>query len=82
MQGFEIGSWIGVFAPAGTPAAVVEKLNREVSAAFRTEEIARQLANGAMSHQPMAPAEFEALIRRESARWQEVAEKAHIALTD
>lgn len=82
MQGFEMGSWIGVFAPAGTPAAVVEKLNREISAALSTDDAKRQLAGGAMSHQPMSPAQFEAQIRRESARWQEVAEKAKISLTD
>ena len=82
MPGFEIGSWIGAFAPAGTPPAVVEKLNREILAVFATPEAKKQLATGSMSHEPMTPKEFEAMLRRETRRWQEVAEKAGISLTD
>ncbi len=82
MPGFEIGSWIGVFAPAGTPAATIERLNREILAVFTTPEAVRQLQAGAMSHTPMTPAQFTDLLRKETARWQEVAEKANISLTD
>ena len=82
MPGFEIGSWIGAFAPAGTPPAVVEKLNREILAVFTTPEAKKQLATGSMSHEPMTPKAFEAMVRRETIRWQEVAEKAGISLTD
>ncbi len=82
LPGFEIGSWIGLFAPAGTPPAVVDKLNRAVLAYFASAEGQKQLAAGSMRHEPMAPAQFGAMVRKESARWAEVADKAHISLTD
>jgi tripartite-type tricarboxylate transporter receptor subunit TctC len=82
MPGFEIGSWIGVFAPAGTPTAVVDKLNREILSVFSTPEAKKRLESGSMSHQPMSPAQFLDMLRKETARWQEVAEKANISLRD
>ncbi len=82
MPGFEIGSWIGLFAPAGTPADVVEKINHEVLAYFASPEGKKQLVAGSMSHQPMTPAQFDSMVRTESARWKTVAEKAHISLND
>lgn len=82
MPGFEIGSWIGLFAPAGTPPAVVEKINHEVLAFFASAEGQQQLTNGAMSNEPMSPAQFADMVRRESDRWHEVARQAHISLDD
>ena len=82
MPGFEIGSWIGIFAPAGTPPAIVGRLNQELLAVFASAETRKQLAAGSMTHEPMTPAQFEAMLRRETARWQDVAEKANISLTD
>jgi len=80
MPGFEIGSWIGLFAPAGTPPGIVDKLNGAVLAYFASPEGKRTLATGAMSNEPMSPTDFAAMIHRESDRWRDVAQKAHISL--
>lgn len=82
LAGYEIGSWIGVFAPAGTPRAIVEKLAAEIDAAFAGADLQKQLANGSMTHDSVQPMEFAALIRRETAQWKDVAEHAKITLTD
>jgi tripartite-type tricarboxylate transporter receptor subunit TctC len=82
MPGFEIGSWIGLFAPAGTPPAIVDKINREVLAYFASPDGKHTLTAGAMSNEPMSPAQFATMVHDESARWDEVAKKAHISLDD
>jgi tripartite-type tricarboxylate transporter receptor subunit TctC len=82
MPGFEIGSWIGLFAATGTPTAIVDEINHAVSAFFATAAGKSQLAAGSMRHDPMSPAQFDTMIRKESARWAEVAHKANITIAE
>jgi tripartite-type tricarboxylate transporter receptor subunit TctC len=44
LPGYDFSSWLGVFAPAGTPAPVVARLSREIAAAMRTPEIQARMA--------------------------------------
>lgn len=67
-------SWFGLFAPAGTPDAVVEKLNAAIVAALKEPAMIEQLeAQGAVPH-PETSAEFAAFIQAETAKWKEVVE--------
>jgi tripartite-type tricarboxylate transporter receptor subunit TctC len=59
--------WVGSFAPAKTPRAIVERLNREVVAALHVKETADRIIALGGSPMPMAPAEFDAFVRREIA---------------
>ena len=56
LPGFDVSTWFGVFAPAGTPPAVVERLNREFTAALRSPEMRERLARMGAEPAPMTPA--------------------------
>jgi tripartite-type tricarboxylate transporter receptor subunit TctC len=59
--------WVGSFAPAKTPKAIVERLNREVVAALQVKDTADRIIALGGSPMPMTPAEFDAFVRREIA---------------
>jgi tripartite-type tricarboxylate transporter receptor subunit TctC len=59
--------WVGSFAPAKTPKAIVERLNREVVAALHVKETADRIIALGGSPMPMTPAEFDAFVRKEIA---------------
>jgi tripartite-type tricarboxylate transporter receptor subunit TctC len=65
LQGFEYNLWVGVFAPAGVPADVVEKINRDVNRVLREPDVReRMTALGAEAMQ-MTPQEFDKFMRME-----------------
>ncbi len=80
IAGFEMGAWQGIVVPAGTPPAIVEKLNAEVRKALKSDSILKQLA--AQGAQPMGSttAEYAAYIRSETQRWGEVIKAAGVQL--
>jgi tripartite-type tricarboxylate transporter receptor subunit TctC len=59
--------WVGAFAPAKTPRAIIERLNREVVAALGVKETADKIVALGGAPMPMTPAEFDAFVRREIA---------------
>ena len=80
VPGYEAIGWFGVVAPAGTPADIINRLNREIVAALADPEIRdRALAAGA---EPLTstPQEFAALIRDETRKWAQVIRTAGIKL--
>lgn len=69
-SGFEFTGWNGLFAPAGTPAAVVEAMNRELEAVLRQPEVAQRLLTlGSIPETKMNVPEFDAFMRAERSRW-------------
>jgi len=70
--------WVGMLAPAGTPPAVVERLNKEVTAALATAEIKSRLAALGADGAPMAPTDFDKLIARELVENAALAKEAGI----
>jgi tripartite-type tricarboxylate transporter receptor subunit TctC len=71
--GFEYTGWNGLFAPAGTPADVVTRVNADVEAVLRQPEVSqRLLALGSLAEQKMNVAEFDAFMRGERERWAKV----------
>jgi tripartite-type tricarboxylate transporter receptor subunit TctC len=76
VPGFEAIQWYGVVAPAGTPEAVIARLNAEVNRALATPELkARLVAEGAEAA-PTTPPAFGAFIAAEIERWRPVIQKA------
>jgi tripartite-type tricarboxylate transporter receptor subunit TctC len=66
-------SWVGFLTTAGTPAAVVNKLNAAMVAALRQPSVQQTLANaGASEIFASTPEEFAAFIKRERAQWAAV----------
>lgn len=78
VPGFESLSWHGFFAPAGTPAAIVARLNKEAVAALRSETVRARFNELGITPVGNSSAEFAAFVASETARWGEVARKADI----
>ena len=71
--GFEYTGWNGLFAPAGTPADVVTRVNRDLEAVLKQPEVAqRMLALGSLVEQRMSVPEFDTFLRGERERWGKV----------
>ena len=76
--GFEFTLWFGIWGPAGMPAAVVEKINRDVNRALGEPAIREQLAKLGNDTMVMTPAEFSQFVRREVEDYAKVIKAAGI----
>ncbi len=74
----EGGAWFGLLAPAGTPADIVEVLNRHFNAALADPELRHKLAGMGLVAKGTTPAEFARFIHEEVERWPAVFAKAGI----
>jgi tripartite-type tricarboxylate transporter receptor subunit TctC len=80
VPGFEYTTWYGLFAPAGTPAAVIAALNAAVRQALADPALQRKLEPQGLEPQASTPEELAAYLRRESAKWAKVIQDARIRL--
>jgi len=78
MPGFVVTGWYGILAPAGTPAGIVTKLNKEVVRILRTPEVRERLASDGSEPVGSTPEEFAAHIKSEIAKWHKVVLEANI----
>ncbi|MBQ9241369.1 MAG: tripartite tricarboxylate transporter substrate binding protein [Duodenibacillus sp.] len=69
---FDISTWYGLFVPAKTPAPIVEKLNKTIVKALRSDALKQRLARLGGEARPCSPAEFTALIKSELAKYAEI----------
>jgi tripartite-type tricarboxylate transporter receptor subunit TctC len=69
LKGFEALSWQGLFAPAGTPPDIVEKLSAEVNKAVRSPDVREYFASRGFIVEGTTPAAFKALIEAEVKKW-------------
>ena len=72
VPGFEVNSWSGLFAPAGTPAAVVKSLNAEVQKGMSQPDVSEVLEKQGVEPAPGPPEEVASMIRAEAAKWTKV----------
>lgn len=72
--------WYGLFAPAGTPPAVVDRLNKEVNAALRADDIRARLVNDGLTVEPGTPQSLSATIARDAQVWGPVIKALNIEL--
>jgi tripartite-type tricarboxylate transporter receptor subunit TctC len=68
-KGFEISGWYGIMAPARTPAAIVNRLNKEIVAVLTTGETPKLLMARGYDPAPTTPEAFASYLRSEVARW-------------
>ena len=78
IPGMEFTNWFGVFAPAGTPPAVVARLNRELDAIVRSPEMVRTLQGSGAAPAGGTPEAFAKVIRDEHESWKAVIQRAGI----
>jgi tripartite-type tricarboxylate transporter receptor subunit TctC len=76
LKGYEVSNWLGVFAPAGTPAPVIKTIHAALGRAMANRELREQLI--ALGIEPTfgTPEELAALIRAELPRWAEIVKKS------
>ena len=75
---FEVSSWYGLMAPAGTPAAILDKINADMHTALRAPEVEKRMQEVAMPPAPTTRQEFDQFVRSEVARWARVIKEAGI----
>jgi tripartite-type tricarboxylate transporter receptor subunit TctC len=80
LAGFESGTWQGVLVPAGTPAAVVARLNAELIKVIRSPDIRSRLTGQGAEVVTMTPTEQNQFFERERSRWALVVRQADIKL--
>lgn len=80
VPGFEAVTWLGLLAPAGTPAPVVGWLNKEVVAVLEAPAVAAKLAAQGFTPRPMAPDAFRRFIQDETVKFAELIKVNHITI--
>jgi len=78
VAGFEITQWYGFFAPAKTPADIVDKLNKEIVAVMKEPDVAKKFADQGADIVTGSSADFGKLVERELARWSKFIKEAKI----
>jgi len=74
------GSWFGFFAPSATPAAVQDKIHRDVGEALQAPAVRRYMQEAGLVSPPMSRAQFSAFIAHERDKWAEVIRARNIRL--
>ena len=72
LNGFSVSGWQGLFAPAGTPRPIVDKIAAEVKRIFELPEVVTALKNVGGEPSPMSPDEFAQFIQSERPKWKDV----------
>jgi tripartite-type tricarboxylate transporter receptor subunit TctC len=80
LAGYDSTGWFGVVAPAGTPAPIVHRLNAEITAALKDEQIKASMRNLGVEPAPTKPEVFDAYIRSETQKWSQVIRTANIRI--
>ncbi len=78
LPGFDVKNWIGLFAPAGTPPAIVKKLHAEVNKIMIQPAVQKKLESEGAKYYAMTPEAFGAFQKKESVRWGKIIKSAGI----
>jgi tripartite-type tricarboxylate transporter receptor subunit TctC len=74
------GGWFGMFAPANTSSAIVDRLNREVRVALADAAVVKRLQGLGVQPAPMSPEEFSKYLREEIAKYADYVRVAGVQL--
>jgi len=78
VPGYEVLGWNGILAPAGTPQAIIERLNAEIVKVLRTPAVIALLATHGVEPIGNTPRQFSAVIRADLEKWAKVIKEAGI----
>lgn len=76
VKGYDAASWFGLLAPAGTPEAIVNKIQRDVAQALQKESIRTQLQAQGAEPSGNTPAQFKQFMAQETAKWAQVVKQS------
>jgi tripartite-type tricarboxylate transporter receptor subunit TctC len=79
VAGFDYSPWYGVFAPAGTPSAVVDRIHAAINKVLEEPEIAKQLGSQGLEVHPVSREEFAARVQSDIAKWAGIIGKLGLA---
>jgi tripartite-type tricarboxylate transporter receptor subunit TctC len=79
LPGFELNSWYGMMAPAGTPKPIVTRLNQELVRALKMPDVVEWMKQNGLDPAPTTPEEHAAYIKAEIAKWAKIVQVARIA---
>jgi tripartite-type tricarboxylate transporter receptor subunit TctC len=82
LAGYELLNWFGLFITAGTPPAIVNRLNGIVNKALKDPEIADKLMVQGIVPKTMSPAEYKAFVDSEAAKFGRIVQAANIKVSD
>ena len=80
LPGYDSTGWFGLVAPAGTPPAIINRLNAEITAALNDETLRNSMRDQGVEPSPSTPEAFAAYIRSETAKWAKVIRTANIKI--
>ena len=80
IKGIDASIWLGLFAPAGTPPAVVARLNAEINKVLQMPDVREKLINGGVTPMGGTPDEFAAFVRTDYARWGKIVKDSGVKL--
>jgi tripartite-type tricarboxylate transporter receptor subunit TctC len=78
LPGFALDNWGGMLAPAGTPRAIIDRLNTEIVAALRAPDTREKLVSQGIEVTPSTPAEFQKTLASHMSKWARVIKAARI----
>lgn len=78
--GFEVNSWVGLLAPAGTPRAVVDRLQAEVRKVVTEPAFQQRLREQGLTGIANTPEQFAAVLRTEQDKWTRLVRERHLSL--
>ena len=78
LKGFELEAWVGIFAPAGTPPDIVNKLSGQIKAALELPETKTRADGAGVELRYMAPAALDALVKKDTEFWAKTIKTAGI----
>jgi tripartite-type tricarboxylate transporter receptor subunit TctC len=82
VDGYELESWHGFFAPAGTPSAILERLHREIARAGNSPDVKKFIEDAGNEVVVNSPQEFTAQFRADVKEFKRLREKAHLPYQD
>jgi tripartite-type tricarboxylate transporter receptor subunit TctC len=78
LPGYVYDSWFGVMAPAGVPAAILNKVSADIASVLRLPDVVKAIGNQGLEVRTQSPAEFDKLIRSEAERYGKILRAAGI----
>ena len=78
VKGYEFNTWYGLLAPAGTPRAVIDRLNKETVKVLGAPPLKEQFASQGLETWPSIPEEFAAYLKNEVAKWAKVVKRSGV----
>ncbi|MFO6421718.1 Bug family tripartite tricarboxylate transporter substrate binding protein [Hylemonella sp. W303a] len=72
LPGYESNGWFAILAPAGTPPAIVKRLNAEFGAVLRSADVRERFSAAGLEPMPSTPEELAALMKSETVKWAKV----------